>query len=239
VRCRGEERYSRIRSPHVEQNIAFTCSSLPHARQWLETTGLGACPVMPMPPTTGFAVRLFTIVEPIFAINEAGVVPRSIPTITRPTSCLISVRSPSISFFVASSITCGHRIFVVSSRCPFQSPFHAGFSSLIERSRMLAARSRFMLISSQLVHVQDDPVGESRKIGFPTASSERAVSKTLAVPADRQSIAEHRLSNYRNPFEERLFQEVRGCARGGRVIVPCQALGRAMWTAARCTTASA
>lgn len=48
--------------PHVEQNIAFTRSSLPQARQWLETTGLGACPVMPMPPTTGFAVRLFTIV---------------------------------------------------------------------------------------------------------------------------------------------------------------------------------
>ena len=75
-----------------------------------------------------------------------------------------------------------------------------------------------MLISSQLVHVQDDPVGESRDSVFIRRFVGTSRVKTLAVPIDQPNHSmDDRLPNCRNPLEERLFQEVRGAASFARV----------------------
>jgi hypothetical protein len=76
------------------------------------------------------------------------------------------------------------------------------------------------LISSQPVHVQHDPAGESRDTVSSAAQRERAGSKLLPLRQTNQSFDAHRdrLSDYRNPLEERLFQEVRGFAGGGRDV---------------------
>jgi hypothetical protein len=65
------------------------------------------------------------------------------------------------------SIICGGRIFRPIFTLPFPRPFHAGFSLALESSRMLGhRRSLFMLIFSQPVHVQYDPVGEGHESVF-------------------------------------------------------------------------
>jgi hypothetical protein len=71
----------------------------------------------------------------------------------------------------------------------FRAQFHAGFSSLLERTRMVAhRRSRFILISSQPVHVQHDPVGESRETVFTSRFVGTSCVKTLAVPVTNPSL---------------------------------------------------
>jgi hypothetical protein len=65
-----------------------------------------------------------------------------------------------------------------------------------------------MLIASQPVHVQDDPVDESRETSFTRRFVGTTGVKTIAVPAD-EPIHVMDLA-YRNPLEERLLQEGRG-----------------------------
>jgi hypothetical protein len=72
--------------------------------------------------------------------------------------------------------------FAGSSRCPFPSAFHAGFSFALKSSRMLAQRQLLLaLISSQPIHLQYDPVGESRHGPLSVHSLELRASKVLPV----------------------------------------------------------
>ena len=69
-----------------------------------------------------------------------------------------------------------------SGRCPFPSAFHAGFSFALKSSRMLAQRQLLLaLISSQPIHLQYDPVGESRHGPLSVHSLELRASKVLPV----------------------------------------------------------